>query len=379
MASTHRTSTDPVIPPESDNSKHWKSQLQEEPWRFEFLQVLRRLENEHPAYPRLGTSSHPADDPVRLRQTPGMEFAPANLAEFQMADAVDPQDVHQNPETDELSVRFFGLLGSNGPLPLHLTEYALERERHHNDHTFRAFLDVFHHRMLLLFYRAWAAAQPAVQYDRPDEDHYGEVLRSLLGIGLPSQRNLSEVPDATKLHFAGHLSRQTRNAEGLVSLLRHIFQVPVEIESFTGHWIQIPQTAQTRLGEESESNQLGLTAVLGDTLWDRQSHCRVILGPLPAPLFRRLLPAGDLHSLLASAITDYVGDELACDVKLILAARDVPQTRLGFESEPTNAGGCELGFNTWLLSSDESTDRSDVTLSDELLRRRKSFVSSAQD
>ncbi len=367
MASTHRTTTDPVNEP-NPKPKNWKDELHEEPWRFEFLQVLRRFENEHSAYPRLGTSSHPADDPVRLRQSPGMEFAPANLSEFHPAEAVDAEQVDQEPATDELFVRFFGLLGPNGPLPLHLTEYALERERHFDDHTFRAFLDVFHHRMLMLFYRGWAAAQPTVQYDRPEEDHFGVVMGSLLGIGLPSQRNLSAVPDATKLHFAGHLSRQTRNAEGFVSLLRHIFQVPVEVESFTGHWINIPETAQTQLGEPSVSNQLGMSAVLGDTLWDRQSRCRVILGPMSASLFRRLMPAGDLHSLLASAITDYVGDELACDVTLVLNARDVPQTRLGFENEPNGQGGCELGFNTWLLSSEESSDRSDLTLSDELLR-----------
>ncbi|MCA9068076.1 MAG: type VI secretion system baseplate subunit TssG, partial [Planctomycetaceae bacterium] len=141
------------------------------------------------------------------------------------------------------------------------------------------------------------------------------------------------------MHFAGHLSRQTRNAEGLISLLRHVFRVGVDIETFAGHWITIPETVQTRLGETSDSNQLGVSAVLGDTLWDRQSLCRIILGPLPATLFQRLLPAGDLHLLLADLITDYVGDELACDVTLVLAAEDVPQTRLSFDAEPSQRLG----------------------------------------
>ncbi|MCA9068077.1 MAG: type VI secretion system baseplate subunit TssG, partial [Planctomycetaceae bacterium] len=195
MAPTHRTSTDPVNPPEPDHVGNWKEELQSHPWSFQFLQVLRRLENENAAYPRLGTSLHPADDPVRLRQTPGMEFAPANLTEFRPAELPRANDLDQHPTTDEFSVRFLGLLGPNGPLPLHFTEYALERERHNEDSTFRAFLDVFHHRMLLLFYRAWASAQPTVQYDRPDEDHFAIALGSLLGIGLPSQRNLDAFPD----------------------------------------------------------------------------------------------------------------------------------------------------------------------------------------
>lgn len=55
---------------------------------------------------------------------------------------------------------FFGLGGPNGPLPLHLTEYMRERQRNHADPTSKRFLDVFHHRLLSLFYRAWAEARP---------------------------------------------------------------------------------------------------------------------------------------------------------------------------------------------------------------------------
>ncbi len=63
-------------------------------------------------------------------------------------------------------VRFFGLFGPNGPLPIHLTEYAHERQLQAKDNTFVEFCNVFHHRLLSLFYRAWAVNQKSVDFDR---------------------------------------------------------------------------------------------------------------------------------------------------------------------------------------------------------------------
>ena len=89
--------------------------------------------------------------------------------------------------------RLFGLLGPNGPLPLHLTEYARERLRHAGDPTLSRFLDIFHHRFLALFYRAWAQAQPHVNRDRPER-------RSLPGLRrrVPRRRAAGACAIATR-------------------------------------------------------------------------------------------------------------------------------------------------------------------------------------
>ena len=77
----------------------------------------------------------------------------------------------------------FGLFGPNGPLPMHLTEYARERLRHADDPTLGRFLDVFHHRFLALFYRAWAQAQPTVNHDRPPRTGSPSYVGAFVGIG----------------------------------------------------------------------------------------------------------------------------------------------------------------------------------------------------
>ena len=151
----------------------------------------------------------------------------------------------------ELQIRIgelFGLFGPNGPLPLHLTEYARERQLHHGDQTLARFADLFHHRMLLLFYRAWAQAQPTVSLDRPRDDRFADFVGALIGIGSPALHARDAVHDHAKLHFAGLLTRQVRSAEGLEALLSGWLRRAVRVEQFAGAWLPLQDTERSRLG-----------------------------------------------------------------------------------------------------------------------------------
>jgi len=162
--------------------------LAEAPWKFDFFQALRRIENLFADRPKLGKALRPADEPVRLSQEASVAFAPSTLSACDMSDGKPPR----------LEQRFFGLLGANGPLPLHITEYARERLIHNGDATLVRFLDLFHHRMGLLFYRAWAEARPTVHQDRPDEDRFTVYVGSLAGHGLPATRNRGASSDISR-------------------------------------------------------------------------------------------------------------------------------------------------------------------------------------
>ena len=148
-------------------------------------------------------------------------------------------------------------------MPLHITEYARERLRHGGDATMLAFLDVFHHRMLSLFYRARASAEPVISLDRADGDRFSAFVGSLFGIGAPALRQRDDIGDFAKLHFAGLLANKTRPASGLVTILREYFQLPVRLEQFVGHWMRLPNEIQSRLGQLEDGNRLGTSLVLG--------------------------------------------------------------------------------------------------------------------
>src|SRR5690606_20867113 len=116
-----------------------------------------------------------------------------------------------------LSIYSFGLFGPNGPLPLHMTEYARERLIHHGDGALTAFADIFHNRLILLLYRAWADAQSAASLDHGQED-FSRHLAGLLHRPAVEPARGAVAPHARYV-MAGHLLRQTRNPEGLIQIL----------------------------------------------------------------------------------------------------------------------------------------------------------------
>ena len=255
--------------------------LEEAPYKFNFFQAMRLIEAGNPGLDRVGTGRQPSTEAVRLGQEPSLAFAPSMLASFRPGSA---------DSADYLAGYFFGMFGPNGPLPLHLTEYARDRELINNDKTFRAFADIFHHRMMSLFYRAWAEARPTVQMDRPGQDHFATYVGATFGIGSEGLRNRDDLDDHAKLYMAGRLSQQSRPAEGLQAMLEELFLVPMLVEQYVGEWMTLPMEAKLKLGSSPSVASLGETATLGERVWGGQHKFRIVCGPLNGADFRRFLP-----------------------------------------------------------------------------------------
>lgn len=322
------------------------------PWSFDFFQVLRRLEGLSPDRPRLGKAMRPGDEPIRLSQEASVAFAPSTLSAFEEQEGGRPPRLEQ---------RFFGLLGPNGPLPLHLTEYARDRLLHHGDATFLRFLDLFHHRMAVFFYRSWAEARPAVQHDRPDEDQFALYLGALAGYGSPATRDRDRVSDHAKRFFAGHLARSARNAEGLASILEGYFGLPARVEQFALGWLDLPPDQRTRLSAERRpSGALGLGTVAGARVRDAQGRFRIALGPMDLDRYHDFLPGGRSLLRLVDWVRNYVGYEFDWELQLVLARDEVPGVRLGLEGR--------LGWTAWLGVRRAATDAGDLILAPERTR-----------
>ena len=315
--------------------------LSQAPYSYDFYQTLRRLECVFESKPRWGHARRPADEPVRFGQDPELSFAPASLSSFQPGrDGRPPQ----------LQVRLFGLLGPNGPLPLHITEYARERLRNAGDPTLSRFLDLLHHRFVTLFYRAWAQGQPNVNHDRPGEDRYAAYIGSFIGVAPAAFRDRDALPDVAKFFHVGALIRHTRNAAGLAAILEHFCRVPVQIQEFVGHWLVLQERDCTALGRDGAV--LGSSAVAGRQVWDRQSKFRARLGPLTLAQYEAFLPGGTLIQKLVDWVRLYLTFELDWDVQLLLRKSEVPRLRLGEHGR--------LGWTTWLGTRRADTDADDL-------------------
>jgi type VI secretion system protein ImpH len=323
----------------------WLQALAERPYELGFFSALRRLECLHRDRPRLGTSARPADDPVRLCQEPSLLFAPSTLTAF------TPQPEGRPPR---LSVAFFGLFGPNGALPTHLTEFARDRLHNFQDPTFARFADLFHHRMLSLFYRAWADVRPTVGMDRPDDDAFATEVACLIGLGFASLRGRDAMPDLAKLHHAGHLVCQARYPEGLVAMVRDLFRLSVRLVELVGEWLALRWEDQCRLGENVSTGTLGLTVVIGARVWSRAHKFRLVLGPMGLVQYQGLLPGGGRLEVLVAVVRNYLGDQFAWDVNLGLRREEVPALRLGVVGH--------LGWTTWLATGGREADAYDLLL-----------------
>jgi type VI secretion system protein ImpH len=344
MASTDWQTTPPLT-----------ASLAEKPCDFDFFRALRLLQCAFRDQPPIGCSQVPKDDPIRFAQNPFLTFAPSTLEELRLA-----PDGKQPPR---LYVHCFGLFGPNGPLPTHLTQYARERRRDFGDTALIGFLNLFHHRLISLFFKAWAANQKAVDMDRalavgsPGESgrlpgqRFGTYIGSLFGLGMESLTHRDSVPDLAKLYFSGWLAHQPRNADGLEAIVQGYFGVPARVQTFVGRWLALPAENRCLLGRTPENATLGRNTIVGARRWECQLNFRLRLGPLTLPDYERLLPRADDQQALPGVsafeqlktwVLNYLPNALFWDVQLVLKSGEFPQTRLGRSGR--------LGWTTWLIA-----------------------------
>jgi type VI secretion system protein ImpH len=343
--------------------------VESRPWDFDFYALMRRIDALRPDQPALGLAQRPSQEALRIGQSPELDFAPAAIARFERKGDRPPL----------LGVRFFGLLGPHGPMPLHLTEYVRERLHQRSDPASARFLDVFHHRMTSLFYRAWAQSQPVVQQDRPKDDRYATWLGATFGLNrhLPGADSLRE---HAKLHQAGFIASRSRHPEALTKVLRQYFGVPVALQSHVGQWLMVAAEDRSRLGfarnrpERSQvpHAELGLSANAGHKVWDRQYKFRLSLGPLTLQQYLDFLPGGRAFEPLRDWVRILAGQDLQWDAQLVLRKTEVPEPRLDRRMR--------LGVTSWMGRGGRTrsgehrppTDRGDLKLrpnSSFLLRR----------
>jgi len=315
------------------------------PERYDFFALLRAIECAGGDRMRLGQATRPSDEPIRMGQEPSLAFAPSTLAYMVPGSESHPP---------RIGVHFLGMLGPNGPLPIHLTEYARDRLRNASDPTLVRFLDLFHNRILTLFYRGWANAQPTVNRDRPASDRFMTYVGSLLGIGSPGVRDRDLFPDSAKLYFAGRLAHQARNAEGLKAIIGDFFGMPTDLEEFIGEWTPLQESERWRITRTAFAGALGVSTILGARAWQRQTKFRVVFGPLKEADFGSMLPGSPRLKCLSALVRNYVGDSLNWDVRLFLDKRVSQPFRLDRITR--------LGWTSWLGHCPEGEGRDDLII-----------------
>jgi type VI secretion system protein ImpH len=335
--------------------------LLDEPFTVRFFQAVRLLSRLYPERRPVGLFVAPSSEVVRFSSPPSLSFPPSEVHSFTESAAHVPH---------RMAVQFMGLASHGGPLPDPYTELLLERIRA-RDFAPGDFLDIFNHRLVSLFFRAWQKYHFCIGYERAAasgdaaSDPITARLFDLIGLGTAGLGGRFAMPDAALLPYSGLLGQTRRTAEGLRRILEDYFEVPVEIGQFTGSWKRLPPTNLTFLQETgSFAERLGQGTVVGDEVWDQHGTVTIRLGPMRLARYLQFLPGAAGYRELASWLRFYARREFDFLIRLVLARQDVPPVDLGAKLEPVTPAEsppAQLGLVSWLKTRPLGRDPDEAT------------------
>lgn len=299
--------------------------------RFSFFQAVRLLQGLFRDAPRVGRQGPVEKERIRFRPVLDFAFATSDIA------AIRETELEDGTTGVEMLTTFLSLYGTASPLPSYFTERLFEQDE---DSLQRGFLDLFHHRLISLFYRAWEKYRYAAQYDDTGEDYYSLRLLDLLALDPARFPQGHRVGRQRFLGFAGLLTQVPHSAASLAAALQDYFpDIPVAVESFLGRWVEIPPSDRNRLGRENCG--LGRTLTLGERVFDCRCTFQVRMGPMGLADYMSLLPGSDRQRELREIVDVMNGDCLDYQVELQLREDEVPPLQLSTDTS-------RLGWSTWL-------------------------------
>ena len=299
--------------------------------RFSFFEAVHLLECMAPGKERLGESLEPSNEPVRFSAPPGLTFPACEISDLR------PGEEESSPA--RMSVTFMGFVGPSGVLPYWCNELALERLRH-KDTALTAFLDLFNHRLISLFYRAWLKHRFPENYRVGGSDRLTTYLLSLCGLGTPGLLDrIGFMPEALSF-YTGILAMPAPTAAGIEAAVGYLSGVDAHVEQFVERMIPLSPEDQTRLGAANSS--LGVDALCGGYVWECETKFRIGFGPMGLKQYKKFLPGGTMLGPLFSFTRSMVGIEYEFELKIILKREEVPPCEIG--------GDSRLGLTTWVLS-----------------------------
>jgi type VI secretion system protein ImpH len=226
-----------------------------------------------------------------------------------------------------------GLYGVTSPLP---TAYAETIAQADPDNTrLRDFLDLFHHRLLSLLYRAWSRQHYIVEFAADGTDTLSQRLLVWLGIDRRLADALGMAPVELLRHASLFVGR-TRSRRALETFFRELAGVPVAIQPNIGRWVEIPEDQRARLGRQSMT--LGRDFVIGRRVFDRSGKFRIILGPVDYDTYETFLPGAAASHRLDVAVRAVLTSPLAYEIELRVRASDRARFQLGRN---------RLGWDAW--------------------------------
>ena len=193
------------------------------------------------------------------------------------------------------------------------------------DFGLRDFLDLFNHRLIAQFYRAWEKCHFFVGYESSrrgatgNTDRFTQMLFSLVGLGTAGLRDVARRSRTNVLlYYAGHFSHRPRSAVALEQIVSDLFRVPTEIQQFRGQWMRLRSSGPdtTSPGTKQPARRVGDCGCT--SLGHREQDSAFDSGELSYEKFREFMPGGTGHRVLGQIVRSFVGPAFDFDLQLVL-------------------------------------------------------------
>ena len=335
-----------------------------EPHRFSFFQAARLLQGLVKNWRRkdsngiVGHDISPLEESVKFSAYQSLKFASSEIANISPLTATKDKNSLNQAETAqaEMQVSFMGLTGQSSVLPVHFTELEIVRVRD-KDFALKQFYDLFNHRAISFFYRAWEKYRLPMSYERSKlqgQNHCDPVtanLQSLVGIAGGALQRQLQIDAEDMLYYAGFFATPNRSASALSAALTEILDVPVVVNQFKGEWMSLLEEDRMRLSVfplKGQNNCLGVDTVIGSEVFTVEGKFQLEIGPLNCKQFESLQPGSKGQEALKRFTRLFVGDSFQFELKYVLKNDAIT----AWELDDSKHSIPRLGLNTWLLPED---------------------------
>ncbi len=281
--------------------------LFETPYEFSFLQALRIFQKILPNGAAIGKTLSPQDDPVLFTSSYSYSLPSSDISRITTEESGRPT----------IEVNFWNLAGPHGALPAPLSEKVVERSRNGDD-SLKDFVNIFNHRLLGVYYSVAEKYSFVLSPKSVNNTSAGQILSAVAGANL-DEGQYGRVPVHRLTKYAGLLWQRPRSAAGLEQLLKDYFRAPIQVDQFTGSWVDIHQRQRTFIGRKQGRNHvLGKSTFLGRRFWQSAHHFVVNIGPLSSEKFHQFIPTGEHYGQMCDLIKLYAPMELTFQLKVLL-------------------------------------------------------------
>jgi type VI secretion system protein ImpH len=296
-----------------------------------FFRLLEQLHQLHGDDLEHAVTSCATRRRIRLQSSPGLNFPASDItAAERLGDT----------ERYRMQVSFFGLHGSDSPLPGYYLD-AMAYEHAHGEGNRTLILDYFNHRLLSLLHQAWRKYRYYLRFQYQANDRFSRYVFALIGLNDEHLRSATALPWSRLLSFAGVIASRSRAPATVAGIIAHCFDLTqVTIREFEERKVAIAPSQRNALG--SANCSMGESLVIGCNIRTRSSKFTVVLGNLDQPGFREFLPSGVNFSRLANLIDLLLRDGTAYDLELRLSPLEAPPFSL------RRSQGSHLGWTTFL-------------------------------